>query len=77
MGDRFNDAVRMIDASGTITTIAGRPDADDERANDPGERDPLMLNLPQISSMEYQGGRLFVPTDLAPGSGDLVVLRGS
>ena len=76
VGDRFNHVVRMIDAdSGVISTIAGRPDVEVDRANDPGERDPLRVNLPQISSMDYHGGRLFIPTDLAHGSGDLVVLR--
>ncbi len=76
VGDRFNHVVRMIDRdSGIITTIAGRPDVDDEHANDPAEHDPLRLNLPQISSMDYGRGRLFVPTDLTGESGDLVVLR--
>lgn len=78
VGDRLNHDVRMIDrGSGIITTIAGHPDADPDRANDPGERDPLRANLPQISSMDYDRGRLFVPTDLAHEAGDLVVLRDS
>ncbi|MEW6224731.1 MAG: hypothetical protein AB1627_08870 [Chloroflexota bacterium] len=76
VGDRYNHVVRMIAAdTGMITTIAGRRAADNERANDPGERDPMRLNLPQISSMDYSGGRLFVPTDLDGGHGDLVVLQ--
>ncbi len=76
VGDRFNHVVRMIErGSGVITTIAGRPVADDGEANDAGERDPLRLNLPQISSMDYAGGRLYVPTDLDGGEGDLAVLR--
>ncbi|HLY93710.1 MAG TPA: hypothetical protein VKP14_02595 [Gaiellaceae bacterium] len=45
--------------------------------NDPAERDPLSLRLPRIGSMDYSGGRLFVPTDLDAGAGDLVVLRKS
>ena len=66
----------MIDRrSGVITTIAGAADADSARMNDPAERDPLLLNLPQISSMDWDRGRLFVPTDLADDTGDLVVLR--
>ncbi|MGZ4357133.1 MAG: hypothetical protein ACXVRU_10020, partial [Gaiellaceae bacterium] len=78
VGDRFNHVVRMIERdSGMITTIAGRPNVDGKRANDPAERDPLRVNLPQISSMDYDGGRLFVPTDLRQESGDLVVLRRS
>lgn len=76
VGDRFNHVVRMIErGSGIITTIAGRPDSDRERANDHAERNPLRVNLPEISSMDYDRGRLFVPTDLAHESGDLVVLR--
>jgi len=76
IGDRFNHVVRMIECeTHVITTIAGRPAADDEQANDPSERDPLQLNLPQISSMDYCAGRLYVPTDLDPDGGDLAVLR--
>ena len=76
VGDRFNHVVRMIDgATGVISTIAGSPQAREGRANDRDERDPLRLNLPKISSMDYCGNRLFVPTDLTPGSGDLAVLR--
>lgn len=76
VGDRFNHVVRMIERrSGIISTIAGSSVTDTERANDPGERDPLRLNLPQISSMDYDRGRLFVPTDLTGDSGDLIVLR--
>ena len=79
IGDRQNHVVRMLErASGTISTIAGSHVADDARANDPAERHPRRLNLPQISSMDYHGGRLFVPTDLAEGhGGDLAVLRRS
>ena len=45
VGDRFNHVVRMIDAvTGTISTIAGRLAADDDRPNDPGEQDPRQLN---------------------------------
>ena len=76
VGDRFNHVVRSIEWSrGVVSTIAGRPDADDNRPNVVTERDPARLNLPQISSMDYDRGRLFVPTDIADGAGDLVVLR--
>ena len=76
VGDRFNHVVRMIEReTGRISTIAGQADADDERPNDPAERDPLQLNLPQISSMDYHAGRLFVPTDLSADRGDLAVLH--
>ena len=79
VGDRFNHVVRMIERdSGVISTIAGRRDTPGEARNDPAERDPLRLNLPMISSMDYHRGRLFVPTDLLPdGSGDLAVLNRS
>ena len=75
VGDRFNRVVRMIERdTGIITTIAGGSTVDRAHANDPAEPDPLRVNLPEISSMDYDRGRLFVPTDLANGSGDLVVL---
>jgi hypothetical protein len=75
VGDRFNHVVRMIERdSGIIRTIAGHADTAVGSVNDPSERDPLRLNLPMISSMDYDRGRLFVPTDLADDSGDLAVL---
>jgi hypothetical protein len=77
VGDRHNHVVRAIDRAGTISTIAGRPDVAAGAANDPAERDPLQLNLPLISSMDYHRGRLFVPTDLEGGGGDLAVLSRS
>ncbi len=77
VGDRYNHAVRMIHhASGIVETIAGRRAADSNMRNDPDEVVPLNLNLPEISSMDYHGGQLLVPTDLASG-GDLAVLRES
>jgi hypothetical protein len=76
IGDRFNHVVRMIEReTGRISTIAGRPSADAERPNDPAEHHPLRLNLPEISSMDYRAGSLFVPTDLTADRGDLAVLR--
>lgn len=75
VGDRHNHVVRMVTArTGVISTIAGRPDADPDRANDDAETDPMRLNLPQISSMDVSRGRLYVPTDLGEGQGDLAVL---
>jgi hypothetical protein len=78
VGDRFNHVVRMIEQdSGIVSTIAGHSAVTDDSANDPSVRDPLRLRLPRISSMDYDRGRLFVPTDLEDDSGDLVVLRRS
>lgn len=78
VGDRFNHVVRMIHkGTGIITTIAGKHLTQDERPNDPAETDPLRLNLPKISSMDYHDGHLFIPTDLAGDSGDLIVLKES
>jgi len=75
VGDRVNRVVREIEqASGVVSTIAGRTHAASETGNDPTERDPLRLNLPLISSMDYHDGRLFVPTDLVRDAGDLAVL---
>jgi hypothetical protein len=76
IGDRFNHVVRMIDsATGVISTIAGTQEVNEGQPNDVNERDPLRLNLPKISSMDYHDDCLFVPTDLAADSGDLAVLR--
>lgn len=75
VGDRFNHVVRMIErGTHSISTIAGSPAAKAAVVNDRSERDPRRLSLPMISSMDFHDGRLFVPTDLADGSGDLVVL---
>jgi hypothetical protein len=76
VGDRYNHVVRMIDhSSGVIETIAGKRATDVNQRNEPDESNPLNLNLPQISSMDYYQGRLMIPTDLASGTGDLAVLR--
>jgi hypothetical protein len=76
VGDRQNHVVRMIHKkSHTITTIAGNHHSVKGKDNDPEEKDPLNLNLPEISSMDYCDGRLFVPTDLSLETGDLAVLR--
>jgi hypothetical protein len=76
IGDRMNHTVRMIHKkTGVIETIAGNPNSVKGMPNDLREKDPLKLNLPEISSMDYYNGRLFVPTDLSPEEGDLAVLR--
>jgi hypothetical protein len=76
VGDRYNHVVRMVHRkTGVITTIAGNYDATDGERNSPKESNPLRLNLPQISSMDYWNGYLFIPTDITEDSGDLIVLR--
>ena len=76
VGDRMNHVVRMIHRkSGIIRTIAGNYNSVKGMNNNPEEKDPLKLNLPEISSMDYFSGQLFVPTDLSPEAGDLAVLR--
>jgi hypothetical protein len=76
VGDRMNHVVRMVDRkSGIITTIAGNHNSVKGMSNNAEEKDPLKLNLPEISSMDYYDGQLFVPTDLSPEVGDLAVLK--
>jgi len=76
VGDKFNYVVRMIHRkTGIIETIAGNHVSVEGRRNDPKEKDRFRLNLPQISSMDYYNGRLFIPTDLTTDVGDLVVLK--
>jgi hypothetical protein len=76
VGDRMNHVVRMIHRkSGIIRTIAGNHNCIKGMTNNPEEKDPLKLNLPEISSMDYFNGQLFVPTDLSSETGDLAILR--
>lgn len=76
VGDRMNHVVRMIHKeSKIITTIAGNHDCMKGISNNLEEKDPLKLNLPEISSMDYFNGLLFVPTDLASEKGDLAILK--
>jgi hypothetical protein len=76
VGDRQNHVVRMIHKkSHTITTIAGNHQSIKGKDNNPEEKDPLKLNLPEISSMDYHNGHLFVPTDLTRESGELAILK--
>jgi hypothetical protein len=78
VGDRFNHVVRLIHhESGTIETIAGKNTVDVKMKNDLAVSDPLSLNLPEISSMDYHKGRLYVPTDLGSDGRDLAVLSRS
>lgn len=76
VGDRQNHVVRMIHKkSGLIKTIAGNRNSIKGLGNNPEEKDPFKLNLPEISSLDYHDGHLFVPTDLTQEEGDLAVLR--
>jgi hypothetical protein len=78
VGDRYNDVVRMVHRkTGIIGTIAGDHKNIHEGKNNTNETDPLKLNLPKISSMDYHSDRLFVPTDITSNVGDLIVLRKS
>jgi hypothetical protein len=72
IGDTRNHVMRMVDRStNIITTIAGKRDVQPHKRNDPQETDPLQLNLPQIASLDYYDGCLFIPED----DGDLIVLE--
>jgi hypothetical protein len=72
IGDTQNHVLRMVEKStNVISTIAGKKDAQPHKRNDPQEKNPLELNLPHISSLEYYKGLLFLPE----GDGDLVVLE--
>lgn len=76
VGDRMNHVIRMIHRkTGNIRTIAGNRNSVKGMPNDPMAKEPLKLNLPEISSMDYFNGRLFVPTDLSADEGDLAVLK--
>jgi sugar lactone lactonase YvrE len=76
VGDRMNHVVRIIERqSGVIHTIAGNPKSVKGLNNNLNETNPSSLNLPEISSMEYHNGRLLVPTDLTPETGDLAILQ--
>ncbi len=75
IGDRQNHVVRMIHAkTNMIETIAGSFKSVKGKKNDVEEKNPFRLNLPEISSMDYYDGCLFVPTDITPEEGDLAVL---
>lgn len=78
VGDRQNHVVRMIHRkNGVIRTIAGNNRSIKGQKNNPNETNPFMLNLPEISSMDYDRGRLLVPTDIKTNVGDLIVLKRS
>jgi hypothetical protein len=55
----------------TISTIAGNHKIEPHARNDPREKDPLKLNLPKISSMDYFDNCLFIPE----WDGDMILLE--
>jgi hypothetical protein len=66
------EALRMVDhRTNVISTTAGKRDALPHRRNDPGETDPLKLNLPKICSLDYHQGFVFIPE----GDDDLIILE--
>ncbi len=72
IADTCNHVVRMVDAStNVISTIAGRRAVTAHQRNDRHEADPLNLNLPKLSALDYYDGRLFIPE----WDGDLIILR--
>ena len=72
IGDTYNHVVRMVDhTTQQISTIAGSHPAEPNKRNDPLETDPLKLNFPKISSMDYYDKCLFIPE----WDHDLVVLE--
>jgi hypothetical protein len=78
VGDRYNYVVRMIQRKiGVIRTIAGSHQSIEGEKNNPKETDPLKLNLPKISSMDYHNGRLLILSDITSDTGDLIILKKS
>ncbi len=75
VGEQENHVVRMIQGSRASLERSLETTSVNGMSNNPEEKDPLKLNLPEISSMDYHDGQLFVPTDLTPEAGDLAVLR--
>ncbi len=72
IGDTYNHVVRMVDhTTQQISTIAGNHAAVSNKRNNPLETDPLKLNFPKISSMDYYDKCLFIPE----WDHDLVVLE--
>ena len=54
-----------------VLTVAGNHKIKPRTRNNPQEKDPLKLNLPKISSLDYSDNCLFVPE----WDGDMVVLE--
>ncbi len=72
IADTCNHVVRMVEASANvISTIAGRRAVIAHQRNDPREANPLNLNLPKLSALDYYDGRLFIPE----WDGDLIIME--
>jgi sugar lactone lactonase YvrE len=72
IADTCNHVVRMVEAStNVISTIAGRRAVVAHQRNDPRQINPLDLNLPKLSALDYHDGRLFIPE----WDGDLIILE--
>jgi DNA-binding beta-propeller fold protein YncE len=72
IGDTQNHVLRMVEKKANIiSTIAGNHQIEPQVRNDPGETDPLKLNLPKICSLDYFNNCLFVPE----WDGDMIILE--
>jgi len=72
IGDTQNHVLRMVEKkTNIISTIAGNHKIKPHVRNDPREKDPLKLNLPKISSLDYFNNCLYVPEM----DGDMIVLE--
>jgi hypothetical protein len=72
IGDTQNCVLRMIDKkTNLVSTIAGKYNCAPGLRNNPQETNPLNLNLPLISSLDYYNKQLFIP-DM---NWDLIVLE--
>jgi len=72
IGDTQNHVLRMVEKkTNSISTIAGNHKIKPHVRNDPREKDPLKLNLPKISSLDYFNNCLYVPEM----DGDMIILE--
>ncbi|MFW9905475.1 MAG: hypothetical protein ACFFFH_14130, partial [Candidatus Thorarchaeota archaeon] len=72
IGDTQNHVLRMVEKqTNIISTIAGNHQVKPDIRNDPLEKDPLKLNFPLISSLDYYNKCLFIP-DM---NGDMIILE--
>ncbi len=72
IGDTQNHVLRMVQKrTNIISTIAGKHQIKLHERNDPRETDPLKLNLPKISSLDYFSNCLYIPEM----DGDMIILE--